>query len=65
MFATTIDMIQVKTFEPDEVLGWKQRDVVESECWFTALAFVKDASQCDLGLKCEILSWEVTIQRDK
>ena len=62
MFTTTIEMIEVKTFEQNTG-PIKQRDIIQTECWFTALAFVKDATQ--FGLKCEVKSWEVTIQRSK
>jgi hypothetical protein len=60
MFTTTIEMIEVKTFE--ELRGLlAQRDTIQVECWFTALAFVKAA--CEQDLRCEVKSWEVTIQR--
>jgi hypothetical protein len=62
MFTTTIEMIEVKTFEQNNGRN-KQRDVIQVECWFTALAFVKDAAQQDL--RCEVKSWEVTIQRSR
>jgi hypothetical protein len=62
MFTTTIEMIEVKTFEQNNG-RCKQRDVVQLECWFSALAFVKAASQGNL--RCEVKSWEVTIQRSK
>ena len=62
MFTTTIEMIEVKTFEQNTG-PVKQRDIIQTECWFTALAFVKEASQLDL--RCEVKSWEVTIQRSK
>jgi hypothetical protein len=62
MFTTTIEMIEVKTFEQNEG-RCKQRDIIQVECWFTALAFVKAA--CEQDLRCEVKSWEVTIQRSK
>lgn len=62
MFTTTIEMIEVKTFEQNNG-RCEHRDCIQVECWFTALAFVKEASQLDL--RCEVKSWEVTIQRSK
>jgi hypothetical protein len=49
-----IEIIEVKTFEHgvDEF-----RDIIQVECWFTALTFVKDAAQ--QNLRCEIISWEI------
>jgi hypothetical protein len=62
MFTTTIEMIEVKTFEQN-IGRCVQRDIIQVECWFTALAFVKDAAQA--GLRSEVKSWEVEIQRNK
>jgi hypothetical protein len=62
MFTTTIEMIEVKTFEQSNG-RCDQRDIIEVECWFTALAFVKAA--CEQDLRCEVKSREVTIQRSK
>jgi hypothetical protein len=62
MFTATIEMIEVKTFEQNTG-RCEARDTIQTECWFTALDFVRDASQ--FGLKCEVKSWEVTIQRSK
>jgi hypothetical protein len=55
MFTTTIEMIEVKTFERNEG-RCELRDIIQVECWFTALTFVKDAAQQDL--RCEVTSWE-------
>jgi hypothetical protein len=55
MFTTTIEMIEVKTFEQNEG-RCELRDIIQVECWFTALTFVKDAAQQDL--RCEVKSWE-------
>ena len=49
------EVIEVKTFYKDG----KQRDIIQIECWFTALTFVRDAAQADL--KCEVKSWEATV----
>jgi hypothetical protein len=62
MITTTIEMIQVKTFEQNNEQSL-YRDIIQVECWFTALTFVKEAAQQDL--RCEVTSWEVTIQRSK
>jgi hypothetical protein len=62
MSTTTIEIIEVKTFEHNNS-RCKQRDTIQVECWFTALAFVKAA--CEQGLRCEVVSEEVTIQRSK
>jgi hypothetical protein len=62
MFTTTIEIIEVKTFEQNDG-RCEQRDCIQVECWFSALAFVKAA--CEQDLRCEVKSREVTIQRSK
>jgi hypothetical protein len=48
-----IEVVQVTTLLGDG----DQRDVMQTECWFTAFTFVKDAAQA--GLKVEVTSWEI------
>jgi hypothetical protein len=49
------EIIQVTTFLEDG----SQRDIIQTECWFTALNFAKEAAQ--LNLKVVITSWEAEV----
>jgi hypothetical protein len=48
-----IEVVQVTTWLDDGI----QQDIMQTECWFTALTFVKNAAQSDL--KVEVTSWEI------
>ena len=61
MFTTTIEIIEVVTQKSDG----SEYNIIQTECWFTALQFAKDALQSDPEMKCEMRSWEVEIQRNK
>jgi hypothetical protein len=45
------EVIQVTTF----FLDGKQRDIIQTECWFSALTFAKDSAQHDFKVRIE--SW--------
>lgn len=61
MFDNEVEIIKVRTILPDDTC----RDTIETECWFTAMSFVKDALQSDLNLTCEVSSWTVMTKRSQ